>query len=144
MFKQILVTLDGSDTAEKALDYAIDLARKDNAGLTLLTVVEPRDSTSRTLPPEMFEPYPEEVKAGHMAILNRSLKKVQEKAPEVEVDTKIAYGNAANLIVETCKEGTYDLVVMGSRGRGGIKGLLLGSVSRSVANEAPIPVLIIK
>lgn len=144
MFKRILVPVDGSDNSEKALDYAIDLAKKDKAGLTVITVVEPRHSTSHTLPPEIFEPYPEEVKAVYEGILRRSLERVKEKAPELDADTKLAFGSAGNSIIEACREGGYDLIVMGSRGIGGIKGFILGSVSKSVVNEAPVPVLIIK
>jgi len=53
-------------------------------------------------------------------------------------------GRPSDEIVETAKEGNFDIVVMGSRGLGGIKEFFLGSVSDRVADEAACPVLIVK
>lgn len=53
-------------------------------------------------------------------------------------------GRPSERIVEVAKEGKFDVIVMGSRGLGGIKGFFLGSVSDRVADEAACPVLIVK
>jgi nucleotide-binding universal stress UspA family protein len=57
---------------------------------------------------------------------------------------KLVEGRPSDRIIETAKTEDFDLVVMGSRGLGGIKEFLLGSVSDRVADEVPCPVLIVK
>ncbi|MFQ6064459.1 MAG: universal stress protein [Candidatus Bathyarchaeia archaeon] len=62
----------------------------------------------------------------------------------MNVSTKLVEGRPSERIVEVAKEGKFDVIVMGSRGLGGIKGFFLGSVSDRVADEAACPVLIVK
>ena len=63
---------------------------------------------------------------------------------EIRFTTKLVEGRPADKIVETAKLESCDLIVIGSRGLGGIKEFFLGSVSDRVADEAPCPVLIVK
>jgi nucleotide-binding universal stress UspA family protein len=72
------------------------------------------------------------------------LRKQRAKNLAFDISTKLVEGRPADKIVETAKNGNFDLVVVGSRGLGGIKEFFLGSVSDRVADEAPCPVLIIK
>jgi nucleotide-binding universal stress UspA family protein len=62
----------------------------------------------------------------------------------VRVSSTILEGRPADKIVEAAKEGGFDLIVMGSRGLGGVKEFFLGSVSDRVADEATCPVAIVK
>ena len=62
----------------------------------------------------------------------------------LQVTKELVEGRPADKIVETAKEGMFDLIVIGSRGLGGIKEFFLGSVSNRVADKAPCPVLIVK
>ena len=62
----------------------------------------------------------------------------------MKVSKQLLTGRAAEKIVETAKQGNFDLIVIGSRGLVGIKEIFLGSVSDSVADEALYPVLIVK
>jgi nucleotide-binding universal stress UspA family protein len=77
-------------------------------------------------------------------VLSKALKKVKKEKPDLKVSTKLLEGRPSNRIIETAKEGGFDLIVMGSRGLGCIKQFFLGSVSDRVADEAPCPVLIVK
>jgi nucleotide-binding universal stress UspA family protein len=72
------------------------------------------------------------------------LEKAKSSKPSVRVSSTILEGRPADKIVEAAKEGGFDLIVMGSRGLGGVKEFFLGSVSDRVADEATCPVAIVK
>ena len=142
---KILVAIDGSDHADHALGYAIDLASKYSAKLLLLTVVPP-----------VFLPLPSlnVVKSQAIAdasselekVFKAALSKAEERARRVSslsVFTRLEHGNPDEVIVETAKTGDFDVVVVGSRGLGR-RDFALGSVSSRVAENASCPVLIVK
>ncbi|MFW6117246.1 MAG: universal stress protein, partial [Thermoproteota archaeon] len=83
MIKKILVPIDGSETADKALDFALDLAEKYSAHIVLLTVVVPPVSTSVAI-----DDYLEELHSRHEDILSESVKKAKEKR-DFEVFTEL-------------------------------------------------------
>lgn len=149
MFKKILVAVDGSEHADHALNYALDLAEKYSASLELLTVLHyvyisyDIDSTGFIRPPVVQE-WIEAQRAQHEKVLSQALEKVKKRQPNLNVSTKLVEGRPADKIVEAAKEENVDMIVMGSRGLGGVKQLFLGSVSDRVADEAPCPVLIVK
>lgn len=152
MIERILVALDGSEPADKALDFALDLAEKYSAEIVLLSVIPPvavpttvyAASGARTLAPVVTEKHLKEVEDRYEKVLSEALKKANEIKPSLNVSTKLVEGRPSERIVETAKEGSFDIVVMGSRGLGGIKGFFLGSASDRVADEAACPVLIVK
>ena len=152
MIEKILVALDGSKSADKALDFALDLAEKYSATVTLLTVVDavPVPLTAYAAPdmqplaPVFMEKYLKELKNHHENMLAKALKKAKKSKPSVKISKKLVEGRPAPTIIETAKAGDFDIIVMGSRGLGGIKEFFLGSVSDRVADEAPCPVLIVK
>ena len=67
-----------------------------------------------------------------------------QKKKGLTLNTQLVFGDPAFQIVKKAKEGNYQLIIMGSRGLGGIKGLMLGSVSQKVSQLSHCPVLIIK
>jgi len=152
MFKRILVALDGSEHADKALDFALDLAEKYYAEIVLLSVIPSAIVPMGSYPNMSMEPfspviidtYLKELKSYHERVLSHALKKAKKTKPSLEVSTKLAEGRPSDRIVETVKEGNFDLIVMGSRGLGGISEFFLGSVSHRVVNHVPCPVLIVK
>jgi nucleotide-binding universal stress UspA family protein len=155
LFQKILVPLDGSEHSLKALDVAIQVAKKFEGKITLVHVysaaVRPvMVPETTTLPPPMIPIMtPMEVskvveaarKAGS-GMLADGAQKV--KAEGVPVETILREGNTVQEIVKTAEEGRFDLIVMGARGIGKIRELLLGSVSDGVLRNAPCPVLIVK
>jgi len=70
--------------------------------------------------------------------------KVLAEDEDLEIDTHYVMGDPAVQIVKTAEEGNYQLIVMGSRGLGAIKGIVMGSVSYKVLQLSHCPVLIIK
>jgi nucleotide-binding universal stress UspA family protein len=143
--KKILAAIDGSEASYMALDFAVSLAKKYSASLTILAVVEPLSPTpSPTIPPGVVEPYMNEVKTYYKGILEKAMERAAEGNKRLDVNTILLHGRAWEKIVGECRNGGYDLLVMGSRGLGGIKGFILGSVSKRAVEEAPCPVLIVK
>ena len=143
MFRRFLVALDSSPHAEQALAEAIDLARTSNARLTLMTVVPEVSAWALLGASEAPLNFPEingEVERAYQAMLAGALEKVPEDVP---VRTLIKHGAAGAAIVDEATAGDHDLVIMGSRGRGELRSLLLGSVSHHVLQASPIPVLIV-
>jgi nucleotide-binding universal stress UspA family protein len=150
MIKKILVPIDGSKHSDRALKYALDLAEKYSADIKLLTVAQPVVATGSMfltqpmLPPTSTAIYVKEIEAAHKKILAEALKKAKESKPNINISKKMVNGRPADKIVEIANKGNFDLIVMGSRGAGGIKEFFLGSVSDRVADEARCPVLLVK
>lgn len=138
MFRNVLVAIDGSQSAMTALEEAIELARGEGARLTLMSVAAPPRWTFVGPP---AAPYPTQLD------LERAAREVVERAealvpPDVCVSTIVGSGSPAAAIVARAIEGGHDLVVVGSHGRGRLASLVLGSVSRAVLARSPVPVLV--
>ena len=140
MFLNILVAVDGSVHADRALEEAVDLARVQRSRITLISVA------SRTAWRFMAGPYtgllPTQDDADREA--EATLRAAAERLDvDMPVTTVVGHGPAAAAIIRRAAEGNHDLIVMGSRGRGGAAAALLGSVSHSVLNHSHVPVLIV-
>jgi nucleotide-binding universal stress UspA family protein len=148
LINKILVAIDGSKTADKALDFGLDLAAKYSAKVLVVSVFDVI-STSLVARGMVFSPagttkYLEELEAFHSHVLVDALVKAKKFKAKLKISTKLLKGRAADKIVDEANEGGFGLIVVGSRGLGGIKEFLLGSVSDRVADEAKCPVLIVK
>lgn len=141
MFHSILVAVDGSRAAGHALLEAIDLARREGARLTLITVAAP--PRFRIAIPPYIVPFVsnDELEQEARKIVERAEALVPEDVP---VSTVVRRGSAAKAILERVVAGEHDLVVMGSRGLGATGSLILGSVSRAVLAQSPVPVQIVR
>lgn len=149
MIKKILVAIDGSKSSDNALDFALDLADKYSAQIVLVSVFNPPTVSYLTSPAMVYIPvdttkHSEEIRVYHDKMLSEALKRAKNFNKDLKVSKKLLEGRPADKIVETAKTGGFDLIVIGSRGLGGIKEFFLGSVSDRVADEATCPVLIIK
>jgi nucleotide-binding universal stress UspA family protein len=136
VFRSILVALDGSAAAARALDEAIAVARTHGARLTLISVAAP--PRWRYMSPYLV-PYPTDEELVREA--NRIVEQAAALVPEgVPVSTVVRRGPVAKAILDRVVAGEHDLVVMGSHGRGPVRAFLLGSVSRAVTARSPVPV----
>ena len=143
MFRNILVPLDGSAPAEHALGEAIDLATATGARLTLMTTVPDLSAFvagGAAASGSDVTALVQDSERAHQSLLDDA----QGRVPDgLVADTVVAHGIPAQAIVNQVRTGAHDLVVMGSRGRGDVTSLLLGSVSHSVLNTSPAAVLIV-
>jgi nucleotide-binding universal stress UspA family protein len=136
MFRSILVAWDGSEHAKLALAEAIDLARTQDARLTLLTVSAPLRAWPGYVPPISEA----DLEASAQQILAEGEALVPEGIP---VSGRTAVGYPGTELLKRAAAADHDLIVMGSRGRGAIRSAVLGSVSHFVLNHAKVPVLIV-
>jgi nucleotide-binding universal stress UspA family protein len=123
----ILVGVDGSAESDAALRYAAGWAAAVAAPLTVLTVAPGGLVESAELAAKTNAAATEGVQAAY---------------PDLKVRRHVLVGIPADVIAELGR--THALVVVGSRGGGGFRGLLLGSVSRAVVHRAPCPVVIVR
>ena len=136
MFKRILVAWDGSEHAKRALVEAVDLARTQDARLTLLTVAAPLHVWPGYVLPI--------IQADLDSAAEETLAEGEALVPEgIAVSGRTAAGDPGTELVGRAAAADEDLIVMGSRGRGAIRSAFLGSVSHFVLNHATVPVLIV-
>ena len=143
MFRNILVAVDGSPHASQALKEAIDLAREVNAKLTVMTCI-PDPSTwllggAGYASGVDFEALGRESEKEYQELLEDAISQVGE----MPVTKLVVHGHPGERILEELHKGGYDLIAMGSRGRGQVRSLLLGSVSHHVLNASPAATLIV-
>jgi nucleotide-binding universal stress UspA family protein len=137
MFLNILVAIDGSPPAQQALEHAVDLARAGNAKLTLMTVAPPLSSYV-TLAGVSSKTMQDELDKWAREILDGALRGVPE---DVMAHTVQRSGHAGPEILRELERGGYDLIVLGTRGRGRAQEGLLGSVNGYVHFHARVPLL---
>jgi nucleotide-binding universal stress UspA family protein len=146
----ILHPTDGSPSAKKALDFACDLARNHDAQLILLHV---QRHTGRGSVPEELEQFEklEHVHITEADLLAEAARSIVETAQAdaeahgiTNPETTIEIGEPGSTILKVATEKNADLIVIGSRGLGDLRGLLLGSVSHKVAASAPCSCVIVR
>jgi nucleotide-binding universal stress UspA family protein len=137
MFLNILVATDGSPPAQQALEHAVDLARAGNAKLTLITVAPPLSSYV-TLAGVSSKTMQDELDKWAREILEGAVRSVPE---DVMAHTVQRSGHAGPEILRELERGGYDLIVLGTRGRGRAQEGLLGSVNGYVHFHARVPLL---
>ena len=141
MYSNVLVATDGSEHATRALKEAINLVKASDGNITLLHVLQlPFTTTAigKKLTADLLLAY---------RTNSRALLEKQEHEAElqgIKVKTRLERGNPAHMILGTARAIDADLIVIGSRGLGGIKSLLLGSVSNAVVHGSKVSVLVTK
>ncbi len=151
MIKNILVPVDGSEHSGKALALAADIAEKYDANLSVLFVASPEIDgdlhhfASTEYSSEYIPKYGRVVReiSEQVArkIIDGMIKKVKSK---VMISKVILYGDPATQIVKYVEDNNFDMIIIGSRGLGTIKGVLMGSVSRKVSKLVECTCMIIK
>jgi nucleotide-binding universal stress UspA family protein len=141
MFRNILVAIDGSPDADQALTQAIDLAESERARLTIFSaVVTPPAAAYIGGGGDVAATLARSAEAETEAMLQAA---VQRVPPTVSVGIVQSSEPVRPALVHQIKNGHHDLVAMGSRGRGALRSVLLGSVSHYVLHHSPVPVLIV-
>jgi nucleotide-binding universal stress UspA family protein len=139
MFKRILLAADGSGHAERAQEYARDLALHDDALVIVVHAFEP-------VPTYLGEPMWGDIVGRHVDAGRRIAKEAAGALQDagVGVDVEVLEGPAAEAILRVADAQHVDLIVMGTRGHGALTSLLLGSVSHRVLAHSPVPVMIVR
>src|SRR3954463_12825401 len=142
---KILLATDGSEEAELALLTAVDLANRTDSELHVVHVGgDYHPGPEIALEPELYEETLLELEREAREVLAEQVKKVEEAGGTVAEAQLRMGGPPDQHIVELAEEIGAGLIAMGSRGLGGIRRALMGSVSASVVRHAHCPVLVVR
>jgi len=133
---RVVVGIDDSKESDAALDWAIDEADLQRAELTIVhawSYPYALDSPAAAVRDVM--------RVDAACVLDRAVERANSRGGTV-VDCRLVEGNAAEAVIEAA-EGA-DLIVVGSRGRGGFRSLLLGSVSSAVVHHTHCPTVVVR
>ncbi|MCU4743085.1 universal stress protein [Halobacteria archaeon AArc-m2/3/4] len=142
--KHVLVPIDGSEPAWKALDHAASVFA--GGRITVLHVVDPAAGMYTGVDGGYFDTEAfERAKDRGEDLCERASERLRDDDLEgIDLATAVEAGRPARTIVEYVSEHDVDHVVMGSRGRTGVSRMLLGSVAETVTRRSPVPVTIVR
>jgi nucleotide-binding universal stress UspA family protein len=156
MFKRLLVALDGSENSARASQAALELAEKLKAELIVLHAVIPPALYYHTeISPEgpVIEPpthekeidlYIEYARRVASGIVDGTVSEAKKRGITVKADIPEATTSVVETVINQAAKENADLIIVGTRGLGGFKKLLLGSVSSGVLDHAHCPVLVVR
>lgn len=122
VYQKMIVATDGSPTAAKAVDRAVEVARDHGATLTIMSAGSPE-------------------RAGKVVAAEQS----RLKNSDVPIDTLTVDGEPSSAIVDAAAKGNFDVLVVGNRGMTGIRRFItLGAVPNKVSHHLPCSLLIVK
>lgn len=147
LIKRILTAIDGSNPSLKASSFSIDMAKRFEAELIVLHVIDPRYKELEIA----ISPRPGKFKEVVKRVMedgDKIVENIRQKAIEVNVNVKTDvisdFTSVTNDILEYAKVNKVDIIVVGSRGMTGFKKLLVGSVATGVVTYAHCPVIVVK
>ncbi|HXX57362.1 MAG TPA: universal stress protein [Thermodesulfovibrionales bacterium] len=148
MTSKILLPLDGSETSQKAAEYAVSLAEQTKSSVTLLAVIDKgffvsQSVPGRATPTHLVEPIEDYLRQAAAAFLEEAEALCKKK--NVRSHTVIRSGHPVEEIMKEAVAAEADLIVMGSHGRSALKTAVIGSVTLGVIHgDAKTPVLVVK
>ena len=145
MYRHILISTDGSQLSQHAMDYGMALAKSVNAKVTVLTVSMPFHAFA--VEPGMITDTPEQYAQRIANLTAKYLNVAKEAALAAGVDCEtmhVEHDHPYLAIIETATRKSCDLIVMASHGRRGISAIVLGSETVKVLTHSTIPVLVFR
>lgn len=140
--RQILIATDGSETANEAADFAMEMVGCSGAKVYAVYVIDITPYRSVSLDKIWSkETLDEFERAGHEAT---SYVENIAKAAGAEVESRVLRGHPAEKIVTFAEDNNIDMIIVGSLGKGGYEKVVLGSVSEKVVRHAKVPVLVVR
>jgi nucleotide-binding universal stress UspA family protein len=140
-FSKVLVAVDGSEYSMNAVEYAISITRQYGSQLIALHVITSDVSTVASA----FLPQMDEIKKNAQEYFDKIRRKGDEANWDIQLRTElIASPSEVGGIIDFTEKENIDLIVVGTKGRSGLKKLLLDSVASGIVNYAHCPVMIVK
>lgn len=143
MFDHILVPLDGSEFGESALPHAVELAKKFDAKITLVRILESVSTLFAVEDPALFQ----DIRYASAGQAERYLNEVKQRFDDQDVEIGIHYtdkSDVAGAIIDSIEDLKADMIAMSTHGRTGIDRWMFGSIAEKVLRHAPVPVLLIR
>ncbi len=148
MISKILVSTDGSKTAQKAAKYAIDLTEQLKASIIVISVIDKRSLISQTVPDSATDMHViESVEDYLMQTAKKNAAQITEQCDKKGIPSQVVIttGHPVEEIVRCAEKRKADLIVMGSHGRSALGAAILGSVAYGVIHkDTKIPVLVVR
>ncbi len=147
LITKILVAYDGTEGANRALDFGLDLANKYAASVMILNVLEMPVYSNPEEPLAVsagVAGLAKDLREAHTAILAKAIEKAVRDKPKIQIVTELREGDPSTQIVAAASEGNYDVIIVGHGGEGRLRELILGGTSESVAHRAKCAVIIVK
>jgi nucleotide-binding universal stress UspA family protein len=142
MFHKILVATGGSPWSEKAVQYAIEMAKDYGLHVVILHVITDAPPYFIAEAGASVDQVLEGSEETGRGILAEAIERAEVAG--VGSETELAWGRVPEVVCRVAQDRGCDLIVVGSRGLTGFKRLMLGSISNAVAAKAPCPVLVVK
>lgn len=140
--RQILIATDGSETANEAADFGIEMVGCSGAKIYAVYVIDTTPYRSVSLDKIWSkETLDEFERAGHEA--TSYIEKIGTAAG-VEVETRVLRGHPAEKIISFAEDNNIDMIIVGSLGKGGYERVVLGSVSEKIVRHSKVPVLVVR
>jgi len=133
-YDRILVAVDGSEHSKRAAETAIALAERAHSNLTILTVIDA----------QTYDRDPGRANRDARLVVDEQVKLAKKRGVNVKGDVVSPSDSTIKQIIDYAKNEGADIIVVGSRGLGGFKEMLLGSVSHGITLHAPCSVLIVR
>jgi len=150
LFSKILVAFDGSEPSKRALDLAAKTTAMFKGELIILTVV-PRvtlpifaEEGVGSLRAADIDGYDAKMNELYRISLEKAETEVRTRYPNLKFEALLLKGRPSATIIEEAEKRDANLIIIGSRGLGGIVGWILGSTSRNVVDQCTKPILIVK
>lgn len=148
MVSKILVPTDGSETALKAVEYAVGLAKQTHATIILLCVIDKGSLVAQAIPAEiapahLIEPIDEYLTKAAKAHLGQARKLCRKNG--IKASTIIRTGHPVEEILDEAEKSNADLIVLGSHGRSAFASAVLGSITFGIIHkDTRFPVLVVR
>jgi nucleotide-binding universal stress UspA family protein len=142
MFETVVIATDGSESAERAVRMAIDIAARFEATVHALSVVDAGDVAAS--PDELKEDLETALTEAGGEAVTAVESRAAEEVPDCEVVTAVREGDPAEEIMAYADEADADVIAMGTRGRHGDHAFLLGSVAEALVRHSSTPVLTVR
>lgn len=140
---KILIAVDGSEPADRAIEAVAAMARSSLELEATLLCVSPEPLFYGSYTAATIQKIEDEQVIQQNAILAKALERARTAGLQVIAPAR-AYGVVANEIVRAAKDRQVDQIAMGTRGMGAVGNMLLGSVAQRVLHQSPVPVLLVK
>ena len=141
MYSKILLAYDGSEQSVRALEQAKKISATFGSKLEVVHVY----AFTGFQIGEAFIPVPQNYEKDYYEYAQKTVREVEEKIADLPgAKVTMLQGPPAKAIIDYADEINCDLIVIGSRGLGGIREFVLGSVSHNVVQHAKVPILVIK
>jgi nucleotide-binding universal stress UspA family protein len=144
MLKKILVATDGSETSMRALDIAIGIVKASGASVTAVYVMD-MQRLSQLPGYASMTGFKDNLTELMLKEGREAMAEIEDKACDAGVifERIVAQGDPAEELLKLCSQSGFDLIVMGTIGKAGLKKFLLGSVAEKVVRHSQVPVLVV-